>query len=135
MGSILQQLFHKYCAGYTCVAPCMIQVCMYVYMYMYVDACVQIRFQSFTAPLLLLGCFSRHITLFPPSLSEEDGDISSSPGFQSFEAEFKTWQHPGEKLDENSFVFSAAEVFRFLRDMALHISMTQSTSLLQVCLY
>ena len=99
-----------------------------------VCACVQIRFQSFTAPLLLLGCFSRHITLFPPSLSEEDGDISSSSGFQSFEAEFKTWQQPGEKLDENSFVFSAAEVFRFLRDMALDIPMTQSTSLLQVCL-
>ena len=71
--------------------------------------------------------------MFPPSVTDEDEDISSNPGFQSFEAEFKTWQQPGEKLDENSFVFSAAEVFRFLRDMALDIPMTQSISLLQVC--
>ena len=90
----------------------------------------QIRFQSFTAPLLLLGCFSRGQETFP--LSPEDDVLFSSPGFQTFEAEFKTWQQPGEKLDENSFVFSAAEVFRFLRDMALDVPMTQSTSLLQV---
>ena len=98
----------------------------------HVPTYLQIRFQSFTAPLLLLGCFSRGIVLFPPSGSEEEDNLSSSPGFQSFEAEFKTWQQPGEKLDENSFVFSAAEVFRFLRDMALDIPMTQSVSLLQV---
>lgn len=90
----------------------------------------QIRFQSFTAPLLLLGCFCQECQSFQPSLT--DDIIFSSPGFQTFEAEFKTWQQPGERLDENSFVFSAAEVFRFLRDMAQDISMTQSTSLLQV---
>ena len=90
----------------------------------------QIRFGSFTAPLLLLGCFARECQAF--QLSQVDNLIFSSPGFQSFEAEFKTWQQPGDKLDENSFVFSAAEVFRFLRDMALDIPMTQSQSLLQV---
>ena len=78
----------------------------------------------------MLGCFSRELTTFQPT--PNDDAISTSPGFQTFEAEFKTWQQPGEKLDEDSFVFSAAEVFRFLRDMALDIQMTQSTSLLQV---
>ena len=92
----------------------------------------QIRFQSFTAPLLLLGCFSRDLSSFPSSPTELDEAISSSLWFQSFEAEFKTWQQPGERLDETSYIFSAAEVFRFLRDMALDVPMTQSTSLLQV---
>ena len=46
-------------------------------------------------------------------------------------SEFKTWQPPSEEIDPNSFVFAAAEILRFLRDMALEVSTTQSKSLIQ----
>ena len=52
--------------------------------------------------------------------------------YTSFDAEFKTWRPPQNNIDENSAVYSAAQIFRFLRDMALDIPVTQAQSLLQV---
>ena len=57
--------------------------------------------------------------------------LDSSGSFTSFVSEFKTWQPPSEEIDPNSFVFAAAEILRFLRDMALEVSTTQSKSLIQ----
>ena len=129
---------------------------------------LQIRYDSFSAPLLLLGCFSKDSTSFPeatptflhPSHSSSDSTTNNekgsdvtdggvagdqrgnsaatnpSPAFQTsgsfsnFEAEFKTWKQPSEHLNENSFVFCAAEIFRFLRDMALDVPGTGSASIL-----
>jgi hypothetical protein len=58
--------------------------------------------------------------------------FQTSGSFSNFEAEFKTWKQPSESLDPNSFVFSAAEIFRFLRDMALDLPAIHSTSLLNM---
>ena len=94
---------------------------------------LQIRFDSFTAPLLLLGCFAKGVDCFPSVPAPSHGlTLNSSGSFTSFESEFRTWQPPSEKIDENSFVFAAAEILRFLRDMALDISTAQSKSLLQI---
>ena len=94
----------------------------------------QIRFESFTEPLLLLGCFdlvTKSFEATPPG-SLDPSQLSSTGSFTSFEAEFKSWRPPNDNLDEDTFVFSASEVFRFLRDMALDIPASQSTSLLEV---
>ncbi len=56
-------------------------------------------------------------------------DIHSGT-YVSFEAEFKTWSAPEGDIDTESSVYAAAEIFRFLRDMALDIPPTQSRSLL-----
>ena len=56
--------------------------------------------------------------------------IHNTGSFSNFEAEFKTWQPPDEALDEDCFVACAAEIFRFLRDMALEMMTSQSPSLL-----
>ena len=58
--------------------------------------------------------------------------FQSSGSFSNFEAEFKTWKQPSETLDPNSFIFSASEIFRFLRDMALDMPTAHSTSLLSL---
>ena len=93
---------------------------------------LQIRFDSFTAPLLLLGCFAKGADCFPSVPATPHGlTLNSSGSFTSFESEFKTWQQPSEEIDEKSFVFAAAEILRFLRDMALDFSTAQSKSLLQ----
>ena len=47
--------------------------------------------------------------------------LNFSGSFTSFESEFKTWLLPSEKIDENSFVFAAA-----------NISTAQSKFLLQI---
>ena len=93
---------------------------------------LQIRFDSFTAPLLLLGCFAKGVEKFPSSPALSPGlMLDSSGSFTSFVSEFKTWQPPSEEINPNSFVFAAAEILRFLRDMALEVSTTQSKSLIQ----
>ena len=97
---------------------------------------LQIRYDSFTAPLLLLGCFSKDVMSFkeaPPTSDPQNSPplFQSSGSFSNFDAEFKTWKAPSENLDENSYIYCAAEIFRFLRDMALDIPASQSTSLLQ----
>ena len=93
---------------------------------------LQIRFDSFTAPLLLLGCFAKGVEKFPSSPALSPGlTLDSSSSFTSFVSEFKTWQPPSAEIDPNSFVFAAAEILRFLRDMALEVSTTQSKSLIQ----
>ena len=69
----------------------------------------------------------------PTNKSHDADNLTVVGSFTSFEAEFKTWKRPGDSLEDNSFVFSASEVFRFLRDMALDIPVIQSTSLLEVC--
>lgn len=98
----------------------------------------QIRYDSFSAPLRLLGCFSREVISFPddatPTRSHEPSPAAfqTSGSFSNFEAEFKTWQQPSEHLQETSFVFCASEIFRFLRDMALDVLTGQSSSLLVV---
>ncbi len=97
--------------------------------------CLQIRFESFTEPLLLLGCFDMNSKTFDPDHPLESHDhskLSSTGSFTSFEAEFKSWKPPCDNLNEDSFVYCAAEIFRFLRDMALDIPFNQSTSLLEV---
>ena len=96
----------------------------------------QIRYDSFSAPLLLLGCFSKDSTSFPevpPTLESHDQDsaLDISGSFSNFESEFKTCRQPTENLDPNSFVFCAAEIFRFLRDMALDLPGIHSTPLLE----
>ena len=48
----------------------------------------------------------------------------------SFEQDIHSLSPPSDTLSESSFVHSAAEIFKFLRDMALGISPTHSTSLL-----
>ena len=69
---------------------------------------------------------------FPSSPALSPGlTLDSSGSFTSFVSEFKTWQPPSEEIDPNSFVFAAAEILRFLRDMALEVSTTQSKSLIQ----
>ena len=98
---------------------------------------LQIRFDSFTAPLLLLGCFAKDNTHFKTTPTNRSHDLSpevilSSGSFTNFEAEFKTWQQPSQDLDTDSSIFCAAEIFRFLRDMALDVSTNSSTSL--ICL-
>lgn len=60
-----------------------------------------------------------------------DSALQISGSFSNFESEFKTCRQPTENLDPNSFVFCAAEIFRFLRDMALDLSGTHSTPLLE----
>ena len=88
-------------------------------------ACVQIRFESFSAPLRLLGCFAK-----------EAHSLSSLPKASitcsqpSVESEFGVVQPPATSLDSNSFIYAASEIFRFLRDMALGISPSQSLSVL-----
>ena len=49
----------------------------------------------------------------------------------NFEAEFKTWQAPDDDLDDDTFVFCAAEIFRYLRDMSVDVTSTISPSLLE----
>ena len=58
--------------------------------------------------------------------------LNFSGSFTSFESEFKTWLLPSEQIDENSLVFAAAEILRFLCNMAINISTAQSKSLLQI---
>ena len=84
---------------------------------------MQIRFESFSAPLRLLGCFAK-----------EAQSLSSLPKARitcsqpSVESEFGVVQPPATSLDPNSFMYAASEIFRFLRDMALGISPSQSLS-------
>lgn len=91
---------------------------------------LQIRFDSFTAPLLLLGCFSKGVEKFPSSPVLLTGRTLDSSEY--FVSEFKTWQLPSGEIDPNFFVFAAAEILRFLRDIALEVSTTQSKSLLHI---
>ncbi len=104
-------------------------ICTYVIFY-----CLQIRFESFTEPLLLLGCFDMNSKNFNSANLEphDHSELSCTGSFTSFEAEFKSWKPPCDTLNEDSFVYCAAEIFRFLRDMALDIPFNQSTSLLEV---
>ncbi len=113
---------------------------------------LQIRYDSFSAPLLLLGCFSKDTT-FPEAtptfelpddgtndvIDGSDGGsggrtknppLHTSGSFSNFEAEFKTGRQPSNHLDEDSFIFCAAEIFRFLRDMALDVPGMQSPTIL-----
>lgn len=52
--------------------------------------------------------------------------------YVSFDAEFKTWKPPEGEVNTETSVYCAAEIFRFLRDMALDIPLAQSKLLLQV---
>ena len=97
--------------------------------YVIVSLCLrlQIRFDSLVLPLLRLGCFAKGVNCFP--------SIPTTPNGLSLnfsESEFKASQPPSEGIDEKSFVFAAAEILRFLRDMALNFTTAQSKSLLQV---
>ncbi len=70
---------------------------------------------------------------FSPSNHHLPADADLHLGtYVSFDAEFKTWKPPQGDIDTESSVHSAAEIFRFLRDMALDIPSVQSRMLLQM---
>lgn len=77
---------------------------------------------------------------FPSIPALLTGRTLDSDSSESLVSEFKTWQLPSEEIDPNSCVFAAAEILRFLRDMALEVLTTQSKSLLHIyqkdkCIY
>ena len=77
----------------------------------------------------MLGCFDNNTPEFK-TISTSDSNLLHSGSFTSFESEFKTWHPPSKDLSQDSAVYCASEIFRFLRDMALGIQSHQSTSLI-----
>ena len=76
----------------------------------------------------MLGCFAKDVEecpLLPPPTQ-----TSPNRAFLTIDSEFEALQRPSSTLDHTSIVFSASEIFRLLRDMALGVTPNQSKSLL-----
>lgn len=89
---------------------------------------LQIQFDSFSEPLKLLGCFAHDIEQCRP-INTHLSPVKDSA--QSIESEFQPLTPPTEHLSTNSFIYCAAEIFRYLRDMALGIPLSQSKPMLR----
>jgi len=96
----------------------------------------QIKFESFSDPLRSLGCFCFDIKTILPYTQKFQRPEHSRANFQrstslaSFNAEFKLFDPPSSKLSKSSSLHAAAEIFRFLRDMALGIPANNSEPLI-----
>ena len=77
----------------------------------------------------MLGCFDNNTPEFK-TIPSSECNLLHSGSFTSFESEFKTWHPPSKDLSQDSAVYCASEIFRFLRDMALGIQSHLSTSLI-----
>ncbi|XP_019848853.1 PREDICTED: WD repeat and FYVE domain-containing protein 3-like isoform X2 [Amphimedon queenslandica] len=88
-----------------------------------------IQFDSFSEPLKLLGCFAHDIEQCQ-SINTHLSPVKDSA--QSIESEFQPLSPPAQNLPTSSFIFCAAEIFRYLRDMALGIPLSQSKPLLRL---
>ena len=120
----------KFCFNYVAKSmqvPFQLAIIEVSYVIVSLCLCLQIQFDSLVLPLLRLGCFAKGVNCFPSIPTTPNGLTLNLS-----EPEFKTSQPPSEKIDEKSFVFAAAEILRFLRDMALDFSTAQSKSLLRV---
>lgn len=95
-------------------------------MFILVHALLQIQFDSFSAPLKLLGCFAKNIKEFP--LKYTNLELRSKT---DMELEFPLLSPPVVELSKDSFIYCASEIFRYLRDMALNIPLSQSKPLLR----
>ena len=87
---------------------------------------MQIRFDSFSAPLKLLGCFAKNIKEFSSDYVNLEATIQTD-----MDSEFPPLCPPSVQLSMDSFIFCSSEIFRYLRDMALGIPLSQSKPLLR----
>ena len=87
---------------------------------------IQIRFDSFSVPLRLLGCFAKDLHHFPSQFTELDCLTQTNVN-----SEFSPLSPPPIELPRDSFIYCASEIFRYLRDMALGIPLSQSKPLLR----
>ena len=89
--------------------------------------CLQIKFESFSVPLRSIGCFCSDVTTILPYMQKFQRPKQPRTKFHKsvslawFNAEFKLFDPPSSKLSKSSSLHAAAEIFRFLRDMALGI--------------
>lgn len=77
----------------------------------------------------MLGCFAHDIEQCQ-SINAHLSPVKDSA--QSIESEFQPLSPPAQNLPTSSFIFCAAEIFRYLRDMALGIPLSQSKPLLRL---
>ena len=95
---------------------------------------VQIKFESFSDPLRSLGCFCSDVKTVMPYMHQRPKhsltNFQRSESLAWFNAEFKLFDPPSSKLSKSSSLHAAAEIFRFLRDMALGIPDTDSEPLI-----
>ena len=78
----------------------------------------------------MLGCFAKDVEECPLLPTANATQFSPSKAFLSIDSEFEALQHPATPLTSSSIVYAASEVFRYLRDMALGVTSTQSRPLL-----
>ena len=94
---------------------------------------MQIKFESFSDPLRSLGCFCSDIKTIMPYMQRPKHSLTNFQRSESlawFNAEFKLFDPPSSKLSKSSSLHAAAEIFRFLRDMALGIPDADSEPLI-----
>ena len=77
----------------------------------------------------MLGCFAHDIEQCQP-INTHLSPVKDSA--QSIESEFQPLAPPAQNLPTTSFIYCAAEIFRYLRDMALGIPLSQSKPLLRL---
>ena len=87
----------------------------------------QICFDSLSVPLKMLGCFSKEVE----ELRSTTVHLSTLKGTHPLEHEFRPLTPPTNELYQDSFIYCAAEIFRYLRDMSLGIPLSQSKPLLK----
>ena len=75
----------------------------------------------------MLGCFAKDVEEFLPATTY----LGVLQDIQSIESEFQPLCPPIAELSRDSFIYCAAELFRYLRDMALGIPLSQSKPLLK----
>ena len=78
----------------------------------------------------MLGCFAKEVEECPLLSTATIDQLSPSKTFLTIDSEFEALQAPPTPLSSSSVVYCASEMFRYLRDMALGVTSTQTRPLL-----